>query len=136
MTIPRVDTNVLIRYLADEPSEQAERVGRFFEQIEDGVIEVWLEDVVLAEVVWVLSSVYHASRDEIVAGLLRLLGSPSIKVRDKPALRTTLTHFRDRNVDFVDALLAAQTVSDGGTDIYSFDRDFDKLPGINRIEPE
>ena len=88
----------------------------------------------LAEVVYQLFTIRRIPKDEVVASLLELLGPASIEARDKSAVRTALIQFRDRNVDFVDALLAAQTITGGG-DIYSFDRDFDRLPGITRIEP-
>lgn len=136
MSTPRLDANVSVRYLTDEPWEQAEFVAQLFQQIENGFLEVWLEDVALAEVIWVLSSFYRVPKDELVVRLPELLGPASIKARDKSVLRSALTQFRDRNVDFIDALMATQTVYGRGSHIYSFDRDFDRLPGVTRIEPE
>ena len=135
MPIPRIDANILLRYLTDEPPEQAERVARLFGWISSGEVRVWLEDVVLAEVIWTLSSYYRVSKREITGWLLEVLAQDAIKARDKDVLRMALVLFQEKNVDFVDALVAAQMLADGESDIYSFDRDFDRIAGITRIEP-
>ncbi len=38
-------------------------------------------------------------------------------------------------LDFGDALLVAAMEREGATDLYSFDRDFDRFPWLNRREP-
>lgn len=40
-----------------------------------------------------------------------------------------------KNVDFVDALVAVRMGKSGMREVYSFDKNFDRLAGINRIEP-
>ena len=135
MPIPRIDANILLRYLTDEPPEQAERVARLFGWISAGEVRVWLEDVVLAEVIWTLSSYYRISKREITGWLLEVLAQEAIKARDRDVLRVALVLFQEKNVDFVDALVAAQMLDDGESDIYSFDRDFDRIAGITKMEP-
>ena len=135
MPIPRLDANILLRYLSDEPPEQAERVAHLFGWISAGEVRVWLEDAVLAEVIWTLLSYYRDSKREITGWLLEVLAQIAIKARDKDVLRVALVLFQEKNVDFVDAVIAAQMLSDGEFDIYSFDRDFDRIAGITRIEP-
>jgi predicted nucleic acid-binding protein len=39
------------------------------------------------------------------------------------------------SIDFADAYLVACAESAGVADIVSFDRDFDRLQSVNRIEP-
>ena len=41
----------------------------------------------------------------------------------------------DKNIDFTDALLCARMLAAGETDISSFDRHFDRVAGIRRIDP-
>lgn len=54
---------------------------------------------------------------------------------DAPAeLVEALELFRDRNVDFADAYLAAHARSRGEPHVCSFDQDFDRL-GVTGIEP-
>jgi len=135
MPNPRIDTNVLLRYLTNEPQEQAEQAARLFQRISAGAERVWLEDIVLAEVAWTLLSYYRASRQQVAEWLLELLAHQSIEARDKDVLRVALVIFQEKNVDFADAQIAAQMLADGTREIYSFDRDFDRIPGITRLEP-
>ncbi len=130
-----VDANIIIRFLTGEPDEQAERAARLFEAVDQGIVSLRLEDVVLAEVVWTLSSYYRMTKAEIASALLELLAAEGLQNPDKPALQVALILFRDRNLDFADALLAARILDARQAQLYSFDRDFDRVPGVRRREP-
>ena len=132
--MPLVDANVIIRHLTNEPPDQAERATRLLTAVARLEIELRIEEVVLAEVVWVLTSFYKMPRGEISAGLLDLLGEEGIVAVDKDGLRAALILFSERNIDFADAILAARSLQSGER-IYSFDRDFDRIPGVVRLEP-
>lgn len=120
-----VDANILLRYLTHEPPEQAERVARLFAAVAAGETELRLEDVVLAEVVWTLSSYYRIDRQEIARVLLVMLAEEGIVNPDKAALERALALYGRHNVDFVDAFLAAKALAADPPEVYSFDRDFD-----------
>lgn len=47
-----------------------------------------------------------------------------------------LVLFEEKNVDFADALLCARMLDETEPEIYSFDRHFDRVEGIRRVEPE
>jgi uncharacterized protein len=131
---PRVDANVIIRFLTDEPRDQAERAAHLFDEVARGENVLVLEEVVLAEVVWTLASFYGMPRADISAGLLDLVASDGILAEDKDALRVALVLFSERSIDFADTLLAAKALLSGDL-IYSFDRDVDRIPGVVRREP-
>jgi predicted nucleic acid-binding protein len=131
----RVDANIIVRYLTGDPPAQAERVGRLLNRVAAGELEILVEDVVLAEVVWVGASFYQLSRENIVRPLLEFLAHPGVRALDKPALQLALGLYQQQSIDFTDALLAAKALLIGDHDIYSFDRDFDRIPGIRRLEP-
>jgi predicted nucleic acid-binding protein len=46
-----------------------------------------------------------------------------------------LALFAEENIDFSDALIAAEMLTSGYTEIYSYDRDFDNVLEIERVEP-
>lgn len=52
MPTPRIDANILLRYLTDEPPEQADRVARLFQRIAAGEVRVWVEEVVLGDLLF------------------------------------------------------------------------------------
>ena len=134
MTGGRIDANIILRYLTNEPQEQAERVARLFEAVTQGE-EVLVEEVVLAEVVWTLASFYRMPRSSIADALLELLAEENIRALDKESLRLALVIFSEKNLDFADALLAAKALQSGDPVVYSFDRDLDHIAGVVRREP-
>jgi predicted nucleic acid-binding protein len=130
-----VDANVILRFLTDEPPHLAARAAALFDAVEQGTCAVLLEDVVVAEVVWTLASFYRMPKQEIAGILLKLLAAGGVKHDDKEALQVALVLFHEKNLDFADALLAARALRSGRAALYSFDRDFDRVPGLTRYEP-
>ncbi len=135
MTGGRIDANIILRYLTNEPVEQAEGAARLFEAVARGDLEVLLEEVVIAEVLWTLSSFYRMPRRDIADVLLEVLAERNIHTTDSDAARLALILFSERNLDFADALLAAKALQSDDRIIYSFDRDFDRIQGVIRREP-
>jgi predicted nucleic acid-binding protein len=131
----RIDSNTILRFLVNDAPQLAVRAVALFERVADGTERVLLEDVVLAEVVWTLTTFYRATRAQIHDYLVQVLQLDGVEHPDKSALQTALLFYRDRNEDFIDALLAAKAIGDGSGQIYTFDRDFDRLPGVTRRDP-
>ncbi len=131
----RIDANVLLRFLTNEPVDHAERAAKLLGAVMAGEFDAYLEEVILAEVVWTLNRFYRMPRADIAAALLNLLADDHILAADKDALRLALIFFAERNVSFVDAYLAAKALQAGDPVVYSFDRDFDRIPGVRRVEP-
>ena len=67
--------------------------------------------------------------------LMRILDLPGVEVMDEVALRHAVDLWAQGRLDFADAYLAALAgrVSDSG--VLSFDRDFDRVPGVTRVGP-
>ena len=131
----RIDANIILRYLTDEPRALADRAAVLFRAVDNGEATVIVEDIVLAEVVWTLASYYKMRKPEIAAALLKLLVSDGIHNSDKESLQLALVLFHEKNLDFADALLAARARQTGEDAVYSFDRDFDRVPGLTRYVP-
>lgn len=130
-----VDTNVILRFLTGEPAEMAAQATGLFAAVDRGELQLLVDEMVVAETVWVLHSYYHYSHADIARVLRELLAHPGIAADDLPGLLTALHLFADENIDFADALLAVHMQRRGVADIFSFDRHFDGLPGINRQAP-
>jgi predicted nucleic acid-binding protein len=131
----RIDANIILRYLRDEQTDHGERAARLFAAVAAGALSVTLEDVVVAEVAWTLASFYRLPKQEIATILLTLLAEDGIHNPDKETLQLALALFAQWNLDFADALLAAKAFASGDNALYSYDRDFDRIPGLHRQEP-
>ena len=130
-----VDTNVIMRYFTGEPEADAARANVLMAEVVAGRVSILVEDVVVAELVWVLGSLYKLGRDEIGELIANLLALGGVENPDKPTLQAAIASYRSGKMDFADALLAARALSRGQHEIYSFDRDFDRIPGVERRDP-
>ncbi len=130
-----IDTNVILRFLTGDPPGMAEQAAALFAAVERGEITLRIEPVVIAETVWVLKSFYGFSPVEISRVLQEFLGHEGLVAAEKPALLLALQYFAEQNIDFVDALVAARMRLQGVSVIYSFDRHFDRIAGIQRKIP-
>lgn len=125
-----IDANLILRYLLDDP--EAPKVEKLLKNKKQKLI---LPDVVGAEVVWTLDSFYNWKRTRIADFVTTLIHLPTVRANEK-VLTKTLDTFKNKNVDFVDAYLAAFAEEEKLEGIYSFDRDFNKIPGARRLEPK
>jgi predicted nucleic acid-binding protein len=130
-----VDTNVILRFLTGDPPALGARAKAVFDAVGRGELSVIVDEIVVAETVWVLSSFYHHPPAAIARTLLQLLAYPGLEVPGKAALLQALDLFGSQGVDFADALVAVHMQGQGVADIYSFDHHFDRLQGIRRVEP-
>ncbi|HHH40551.1 MAG TPA: type II toxin-antitoxin system VapC family toxin [Chloroflexi bacterium] len=132
---PFLDANVILRYLLNDLPAQADRAEALFVRVQRGEARVYLPEIALADVVWTLHRFYKRSREEIRSALLPFLGLEGLEMRDRATAIQALHLFADRNIDFSDALIAAEMLQTGQAEIYSYDRDFDRIAGIRRVEP-
>lgn len=130
-----VDTNVLLRYLLGDDEAQAERSRRVFELDE----RILITDVVLAESVWTLTGRrYRATKDDVVAVVVRLLQEPNVCFEDDEVIWNALHAYRRTTTDFADALIVHKamktaTIDDELNAVYTFDATALQLP--NTVEP-
>jgi len=135
MTRATVDANVILRFLVGDPPEMAEQSARLFQAVEDRTITLVLDDIVVAEVVWVLGSYYRHAAKEIATVLRGFLLLDGIEAMERDTLLLALTLYETKNVDFADALLAARMQERGIPAVFSFDKHFDRFEGVRRISP-
>lgn len=126
-----VDSNILVRHLTGDPPDQAERATAFLRDAENLI----LVDLVVAEVVYVLESVYDLERDRVAELVRAVLGFPAILVLDAPLLLRALEIYEVHRIHFAEAYLAACAEVSGVGAVASFDRTIDRVGTIHRIEP-
>ena len=134
-----VDTNIFVRYLArDDPAKTAACLA-LFRRVAAGEEAVTTSEAVLAEVVYVLSSrsLYGVSPREIAERLTVILRWPGMRLPQKRVvLRALELYAQHRALDFEDALSVAHMEQRSIREILSYDRDFDRIPSVTRLEPE
>lgn len=130
-----IDANIILRFLLDDHPEHSPRSRELMRRIRDGEEMVILPEVVVSDIVWTLRSFYHWPAERIRAFVRDLLTLQGVCGVRRQVLLNALDIFAELNVDFSDALIAAEMLQAGQKEIYSYDRDFDRIPGLQRLEP-
>lgn len=126
-----VDTNVFVRHLTGDPPDQAAAASRYLAAA-DGLV---LADLILAEVAYVLESIYRAPRAQVALSLRAILGFPAIRASDPDLLQRAVEIYDVNGLDFAEAYLIASAERSGIGVVASFDRSIDRVATVRREEP-
>jgi predicted nucleic-acid-binding protein len=96
-----VDTNVLVRYLANDDAAQAARAQRLLARD-----DVFVPLTVLLETEWVLRGVFGFPTADVVRALRGFAGLPRVTLESADTAAQALD-WAERGLDFADALLLA-----------------------------
>jgi len=130
-----LDTNIFLRYFEREDELIYKKVERLFLEIVQGNIIGISNVLVIAEVIWVLKKFYDWDKGEICNNVELILKTPNIKFRERSIIVEAINFYRDKNINFIDSYNYSYMQYYGIKEVYSFDKDFDKLEDIKRIEP-
>ena len=133
--IPIIDANIILRFLTNDIPKQADHCTKLLKRIESGLEEVWLPDLVLADIVWTLEKFYKQPKQRIQELLIAILELKGLRHNNKKISKLAFQLYVEKNIDWTDAFVAAQMITQKKCEIYSYDSDFDKVDGINRLEP-
>ena len=136
-----VDTNIFIHFLI-RPAGDIGRVehdacAALVERVQRGDQEIATTDACLAEVFHVLTEKQHLRRPvaEVVSALRAITSQRGIRIQRQNLYGEALDLLeRHRNLGFEDALLAAHAL-ETGMQLLSYDRHFDRVSGLVRVEP-
>lgn len=102
-----LDTNVLVRYFAQDDARQSAIATQLLERQLSTADRGFVSLVVLLETVWVMESRYQAGTALVADILADLLDAPTLEVQDAPAVRAALLRYRKGGVDLHDCLIVA-----------------------------
>lgn len=108
-----IDANVILRYLLNDVEEMANQAKEIIK------IGAWTLPEVIAEVVYVLKSVYKVEREEISNAILEILNE--LEIEHKATIIEAVKIFSETNLDFVDCVLIAYNRVENAK-IFSFDK--------------
>ena len=127
------DTNMFLRYLTNEPHELAEKVSIFFNKMELGIYKLYVCDMVVSELVYVLEKVFELSKKEICEKIKALMLKKNIIMENKQIVFKSLDAYRDLNINIVDAYIYSHLSKKRVTKVFSFDKHFKKFENIDII---
>jgi predicted nucleic-acid-binding protein len=101
-----LDTNVLVRYLAQDDRRQAAKALQLIEKECSEERPGFIAAIALAELVWVLESCYGSSKSEVGSVLQRILRARQLVVQDAETVWKAVRLFEMSKADFADCLIA------------------------------
>lgn len=128
-----VDTNVLVRFLAQDDEAQSLIATRFIARLSrerPGFVSA----VVLAEITWVLARAYKASRDDIASTVEGLLRSAELMVENADAAYRALGRYQgSKSAEYADALISETAALAGARETVTFDRNAAAEAGMRQL---
>ena len=127
-----LDTNVLVRYIAQDDPVQSPKATRLIESLaadEPGYVSL----ISVVELVWVLTGCYSSAKAEICVVLETLLRTKEILVENADVAWKALRLFKASNADFADCLIERSANEAGCGYTATFDRDAVKNSGMRLI---
>lgn len=119
-----IDSNVILRFILNDNVEMAQRAA---EVIASGA---YTKPEVIAEVVYVLKSVYSTPKDKIKSIIHGL--SDIVRIENSDCVVYAIDMFASTSLDFVDCLLAAYHLLNGEL-VFTFDKKLNKHLNMETI---
>ena len=129
-----LDTNVLVRFLVRDDEVQARRARTLIETCRATGEDCLVSNPVLCELEWVLESVYHASRSDVVTAVRTLLTTPPFVLEDAELLERALRMYSNSRGDLSDYILGETAAARGARTTYTFDRDLRSAGGFTLLQ--
>lgn len=129
-----IDANVIVRYLVQDEPNLTPKAVAIMEALQDGKIIAVCDPVILAEVVWVLSSVYGLAPARIAEGLEPILQASHFDIPNRGRYLAALKLYATSVPHFGDACACAAALEKCEGRVLSFDRDLSRVKEIRRTE--
>jgi predicted nucleic-acid-binding protein len=124
-----LDTNILVRYLAQDDPIQSPIAGEIIERLTEanpGFVSV----VAMVEIARVLERSYGLTRHEIVDAIELMLQADALLIECEQAVFTAMTLLKNGLGSFADALIGALGSRAGSRHTVTFDRKANRLPDL------
>ena len=129
------DTNLFIRFFTGDSDNQSQESKKFLDQVSRGKYELFICDLIVAEIIYVLESIYHLDRNEVVEKILAIAETDNTIIENRQVILGALDLYEEKNIDFIDAYLASHSIKNNCDTVFTFDKDFRKIDFIKKIIP-
>ena len=128
-----LDTNALVRFLVRDDARQGAAVRRLLKKAEETREPLFVPQLVVLELIWVLESAYDVARDELLDAVDALLHMPALRFENRDAVRTFVRSARAGKTDLADLLIAAAAHHAGCDTVLTFDKKAARGEGFEGI---
>jgi len=116
-----LDTNILIRYLAQDDAAQSPLATQILEQYLSEQVPAFVSLITMVETVWVLSSHFKMSDAQVAAAIERLLAADALNIQNEQQVFQAMIALKNGTGTFSDALIGAMGLWAGCSSTLTFD---------------
>ena len=117
-----IDTNVLVRYLVQDDPEQSAQSTLLIEQECTLSSPGYLSNIVLCELVWVLTGAYKYDKNLVIEVMEQILVTTELLVENENVVRKAINDYKIGSADFSDYLIVNNNQQSGCSKTYTFDK--------------
>jgi predicted nucleic-acid-binding protein len=128
-----LDTNVLVRYLAQDDAAQARVATTLIEKELTSEAPGFISLIVLVETLWVLEDCYDCSKERSIEILQRILRVKQLVIEEAQVVSRAAQVFSTSSADFADCLIERIGHARGCDHTVTFDRGAAKIPGMKLL---
>ncbi len=131
--MPALDTNVLVRYIAQDDAAQFATAVRLIGRCVAEGRTLFVPVTVILEVEWVLRSSFGHSKADVMDVLASLFSTADLTFDSERALEVALQLYRQGSADFADCLHVALAAQAGELPLWTFDKRAARIDGARGI---
>ena len=128
-----LETSIFIRYFTADDKRKFKDCVKLLEFIENGKFRPYTSNIVIFEILFVLTRLYGFAKKETLAGIKKILGIRNLTLIETTNTKEAIKIYEQLNVKFPDCLIATQVPA--GAKLVSYDADFSKVDSISSVTP-
>lgn len=116
-----LDTNLYLSFFTNRDQEQYKIAYDYISKLKKSEVSIYLPNLIIAEIVYILDDYYNFSREKIVECLFALISEENLQTENKENVLLAVSYFQKSNLDFADCyILACQENSN--LELVTFDK--------------
>lgn len=123
-----IDTNIFIRFLTGDDEVKSLDCRLLFELITSGKVYSYTSNIVLLEIVFVLTRQYKFPKNQVKEDVMKLMRMRNLTLVESVNTKEALKLFEITNIKLSDCFIAVQVPI--GVPIVTYDSDFSKIKGL------
>ncbi len=130
-----IDTNVLVRYLAQDDPDQTLIATKLIENKSSDNNPAFINHIVLCETMWVLERLYNVKKPLMTEILEKILNTEQFEIYKIDIVWRAFQKFRQKSkVDFADCLLSQINLDNSCAETVTFDKAAAKTKGYKLLK--
>lgn len=129
-----LETSVVIRFLTRDDAKKYKDTSRLIEKIQEGKITPYTSNIVITEIIFVLTRLYQFSKDRVLAALTDFLALRNMVLIEKTDTKKAMHYFKKFSIKYTDCLIATQVPEEAV--LITYDSDLQKISSLNAKTPQ